>query len=694
MNLLTPAYLLFLGMLLPIILLYFIKPRRRRMTIPSLHIWERMARAQEANDLIKKIKRLISLLLHMIIVSLCAFALARPFFSERLVPQRIVLVLDASTSMMAHAEDDGSVPPKTRFDSAREYALKVVSDLSPEDRLMIIESAARPRVLLTMSADQSSMREVLEGMNARPAPTNLREAINLGEAVARQLASKVKKQAQKNEQSTWANWLGSEPDELETLIYVLSDGTDRDLEQQRKADDDSIDREAQDKLPPNTRILYKAFGGDTEPNVGLTAFATRELLNSPGDHEILATAHNYSRFTVHVRPELFFEGDILDSLPEIVMPPKTSLPLPVSETSVRQAGILELRLMVTKVIGKDQKDAQEVADWKDALPIDDRAFAVVPEVKRKRVLLVSATRNMFLEAALAQDPSVLPERLLANDYPPDNLKDFDLLVLDRFLPKPTPEQDMLIFSVRGQRAPIQGDGVTTVPLIKDYDRSHPVMRYVQLENVNFLEAQKLIPPTGRRWQTLAASFRGPLILAGKFPEKRMVYVAFQPFNTDLVLRKSWPIFVSNALSWLYERKQQRNRVPSFKVGSVAVLPSDQGKDGQMMTVWPPAGEPIQVPVHRGQVALTQTEQVGVYHTAFVKDGQPKAKPPKNARRFTVNLLSKDEGHIARVDKLGFGEETIKGFEQGFESELRDPLFLTILLLLLLEIVLFQFFSVF
>lgn len=715
MNLLTPAYLGFLSLLIPVILLYFIKPKRKRILVPSFHIWERMSREQQANDLMKMIKRLISLLLHCLLVILLTMALARPFFSERLVPQRIVVVMDASTSMLAFSTDeDGALDGQTRrFDKAREFAKKLAGDLSPEDRMMVIEAATQPRVVMPMTSDRSNLKDMLDTMSARPGQTNLNEALTLAQAVARQLAEKAQK-AKASREESWFSFFKANTEEAETVIYVLSDGTDSKLAGVSK-------KTGELSLPEGTKFFYVPFGSKKNDNMGITAFAIRELLNSQGDHEVLATAHNYSDTDLVVRPELFFlndrskkeieEGedsrdvdddeDILDSLPEMVIPAGKSVSLPINETNIRKSGILKLKLSVTGVTKSSRKG------WVDLLDVDNVAYAVIPKSKPKKVLLVSSLRNLFLETALGQDSSIEADRLVVqgtiNPYKElskAELAKYDVIIFDKYLPEELPDADLMFFATRGLKSPIQGDGSMTLPLIQDdYDKSHPVMHYVQMTNVNVATAQKLIRPADLRWKVLVQSFKDPLILAGDFPERRMIYVGFHASDSDIVLQQSWPMFVSNSVEWLANRRRERVNIPNFKAGQAATL-KVPGTDAKRMGVWPPNKKvtAVSVPIFGGEATYTATEAIGVYHASPLTQEDEatlaESKPPYEAKRFTVNLLSQPEGHIKVEDKLNQGEEPLENYEAGFEMEIRPTLLWLILAVLLLESLLFHFLTVF
>ena len=137
MNFATPIALSFLGLFLPVILLYLLKQRRRRMEVSTLMFWDKILRDEQTVTSMSKLKKLLSLLLQLIFIALLAFAVARPLLSGKLTgARRIVLLIDTSASMLVR---EGS---KTRFDLAREKALDVVQGMSIGDSLMVASFAS------------------------------------------------------------------------------------------------------------------------------------------------------------------------------------------------------------------------------------------------------------------------------------------------------------------------------------------------------------------------------------------------------------------------------------------------------------------------------------------------------------------------------------------------------------------------
>ena len=114
MNFLAPAGLWLLALAIPLIVLYFIRTRRRELQVPSLLLWDTAPRFEGNSAFFQKMQRDPLLLLQLLALVLLAIALARPFMTvmgegER----RVVVVLDTSASMKAK-----DVSP-SRFDEAR-----------------------------------------------------------------------------------------------------------------------------------------------------------------------------------------------------------------------------------------------------------------------------------------------------------------------------------------------------------------------------------------------------------------------------------------------------------------------------------------------------------------------------------------------------------------------------------------------
>src|SRR6202000_2141728 len=78
MKFLWPAAWSLLGLALPIILFYLIRQRLRVKSVTTLLFWENLAPKVHNLPLWRKLRRLVSLLLQLLLLALLVFALARP----------------------------------------------------------------------------------------------------------------------------------------------------------------------------------------------------------------------------------------------------------------------------------------------------------------------------------------------------------------------------------------------------------------------------------------------------------------------------------------------------------------------------------------------------------------------------------------------------------------------------------------
>ena len=102
MSFLSPLALLMAGLSVPLLLLYFLKVRRREMTVSSLLLWDPALRDREASTFFQRLQRDPLLLLQILALLALTVALARPAITVMgHGDKRVVIVLDTSASMKA-----------------------------------------------------------------------------------------------------------------------------------------------------------------------------------------------------------------------------------------------------------------------------------------------------------------------------------------------------------------------------------------------------------------------------------------------------------------------------------------------------------------------------------------------------------------------------------------------------------------
>ena len=79
-----------------VILLYFLKLKRKEQVISSTFLWQKAIADLQANQPFQKLRRNLLLILQLLIISALIFSLARPYLRAKLVRGKyMVIILDA-----------------------------------------------------------------------------------------------------------------------------------------------------------------------------------------------------------------------------------------------------------------------------------------------------------------------------------------------------------------------------------------------------------------------------------------------------------------------------------------------------------------------------------------------------------------------------------------------------------------------
>src|ERR671925_32069 len=178
MSFLTPLALATFALALPLVLLYFLKVRRREQTVPSLLLWEPALRDREASAFFQRLQRDPLLILQILALLALTLALARPIVTVMGEGARkVVVVLDESASMKAR-----DVSP-SRFDVARGQAAQLVRRLGEAAEVMVVEAGVQPTVTAPLSRDHDRALAAIRNAYARDLPNRLSEAVRTARAL-------------------------------------------------------------------------------------------------------------------------------------------------------------------------------------------------------------------------------------------------------------------------------------------------------------------------------------------------------------------------------------------------------------------------------------------------------------------------------------------------------------------------------
>jgi hypothetical protein len=153
-----------------VILLHFIRSRKRRRDVSALFLW---ARAQELAQRRRRFSSTWLLLLQIVAIALASLGLAQPILTFAGAPDR-VLVIDASASMAAR-DSDGVRLAK----ALREAETLLVGG----GRVAVVRAGLDATVLQAATADGARVRRALESIIAVDRDSNLDRALDLATSI-------------------------------------------------------------------------------------------------------------------------------------------------------------------------------------------------------------------------------------------------------------------------------------------------------------------------------------------------------------------------------------------------------------------------------------------------------------------------------------------------------------------------------
>jgi Ca-activated chloride channel homolog len=223
--------------------------------------------------------------------------------------------------------------------------------------------------------------------------------------------------------------------------------------------------------------------------------------------------------------ELLFDNQVVDTRP---------LNIPAGETSPQVFHAVQERDGVFTVR----------IDAKDDLAADNQASIVSLLPQPAKVLLVSRG-NRFMEKALHAAANV---ELTVSQDTLDGAPDKDVVVLDDVTPSTWPKPNVLAIHVANTNWFDGGWTNIDSPAIVDWKNTHPLLRYINLDNVQISETLGVKTPG---WAVpLVDAQQTPLILGGELAHQKIIWIGFDTLQSTWPLRISFPMFIANAMDWL------------------------------------------------------------------------------------------------------------------------------------------------
>lgn len=670
-----------------LLILYFLKLRRRDMEISTTLLWKKAIQDLQANAPFQKLRRNILLILQLLILAAILLALGQPQIrGEQLAGRKNVILIDRSGSMLATDEklDDGSVG--TRLDAARQQAERIVDQLSEPgffetgsaDEAMIIAFDTSAEVLQTFTSDKAALKRALDAVQSTEGPTSIEEAMRLARAHAPRKF--VEGQAIEGLDA-------GDP----MSIHIFSDGRITDALKAKPGPQDSVE--------------YHALGKPDSLNVGIASLRAEREFENPSKLSIHVGLTNNSAAQRTVEVELLLDGEI-SAIKSSTLPAAKDAsgailsPVAQARNEGQTAGTnvpadaaapTEKKLepgLGGLVFQLDRSDGALVAVRlrqpgtgeglsEDVLPLDNRGWLVVPPAKRMAVAMVSARPDRSLVLAVLEGlPLSRLTELTPQQYEDmarqEKLGEYDVIVLDSYLPKVTdpdapglpPGRFLVLNALPLGTSGIVDKGKAGATAIVDWSRDHPVLRNLSLDTLLIAESRQVELEKGGMTRAIASADNGPAILELSKADTRALIVTFDIAQTNWPFEAGFVVFFGSAVRYLGEEGFGAAMPRALQPGTVLSdrLPSSAtnvevkltGGDSQKLT-----------PAADGRIVFGPLKKSGVYEVRW--DGPPGPTDIKDGSRslrvFAANLLDSDESNVGSASNLSLASQVVVARER-------------------------------
>jgi hypothetical protein len=642
-----------------IVLLYFLKLKRKPLSVPSTFLWRKSIEDLHVNALFQWLRRNLLLLLQLLAAVVLIYALMDfRIYGRTGEGKHYILIIDNSASMGAT-----DVTP-SRLHWAKQEAIKEIDAATDNDFGMLIVFNSSAEILQSYTNNRGQLRVAVDKIEQTQRQTRIEEALSLAASLANPTRSTDDSSVRPDNVEPGKERTYVSPEGIATEVHLFSDGRFPDMPEF-----------ALENLSIQFHPAGKP-GPENVDNVGLVTFNALRDEQDASKLQVFARVLNFrnEKVTGKLQVEVFVNGQLkaIKEEPLGLEKRRVVTEKDRDEQVVRDMpgeGVVTFQL-------SDLDDRANIvlhaklAGISDKFPLDDEAWIVVGVVRKARVLIVGPS-NHVLDAFFDDDATrevAVTDRLAAEDLAKETYRkparngDYDLVVFDRC--GPASEEDMprsnTLF-IGYPPPPWKLASVTKIsnPQIKGWAGSSPVMRYLAaLHQIGVAEAfaMKDLPP--RTPRLIEIDQNNALLVAlsrHSFSDLVLSFTIINEkgeWNTNWPLMPSFPLFLRNILYALGNISDGSSE-ETVRPGQVKTLRPDQAV--AQIEISDPDGNTRRLSRgSRADFSYGETNRVGVYRVAWGGNWQ---------RSFAVNLLDADESNIEPRTAVHIGPKPVEGNQE-------------------------------
>jgi hypothetical protein len=717
------AWMVLLGVLGAVVLLYFLKLRRQPVKVPSTFLWRKSVEDLHVNSLFQWLRKNILLILQLLFLILLGYGLANPTYNSTAQGRHFIFLVDNSASMSATDETP------TRLDKAKAEVRRRIEAMDTSDQAMLITFNQEAYIMQAYTNRKEALLRALDRITPSQQGTRLLPALQLAEGQANPRRSAIEGSMEDPLAAGQMPRATDKPEGIPAQVVIFSDGQFPDVPDfspgnlkmrlvpvGKSGDNVGITR-VQLRKSGTTPTLESTLGFWSRM---VTLLQARGTTSNPEEHEVDVRVHNFMatelKNRVAVQLELFVGGERVDRQSKpLRLSPRTveEIDDPVQgKKRIAHPGISEptgittfsFRAVTHGYVRLTLVDQDSGQPWQDAFPLDNTAWLALTPVRRPRVLHIGPSnewlRDRFLEKLVRRQRvavTSLPTKDFANtpEYRAAVAGEaYDLVIFDRTTPPSLKEMPKANTFFIGQCPPWPGASWTELPIlenlyIKDFRVAHPLLQGIDtLQGMTIKQARALkrdqLP---QRASALMESQKEPVLWAlgrDRFTDLVLTFPLVTQEGNNEVANTNWPkqpvgtlpLFLDNVVSLMggyrdFEEPHKPGLPKSF-------LPTIAAQSAQVRRVDPPGGETVRLlPTRQGEWLYNAPASAGLYEVNW---GEPEPF------RFAVNLCDTTESDVQPRYQVEIGPQTVEAAPEQMRE--RQPLWpwfaLGALLLLLVE----------
>jgi len=585
LDFLAPKGLALLGLLVPLILLYILKVRRKRLRVASTWLWASAKRDLIARSPWKKLIAQVPLVLQALALLLLGLALARPATRGRaIMGDHVAIIIDASASMSA--ENVLNDKPATRIEIARHVAKNILSAMSPGSDAMLLEAGREARVVTPLDRDVVRLKAALDSVRAHDVEGDLGAAVALAVDRLKQLGGSRR-------------------------IVIVTDGN-------------LATPKALDGVLLPVEVI--TVGGPID-NAGIVRVDVRSGIEPTLKREQVQAFLVVANFGSSPR-ELYVTmrednaSDVLASRKILVGPGERQ---PVLLDFLPAPGDYRRGLIF------------DIAPH-DKMAVDDTAYARVPAGDKLPVVYAAPDpekASPWIERAIVSDPATTLKKVALGELANPGVVEMDaFVVVESACPSAVSGGDLLVL------APPPGPCFGTLvgrtlehPAITSWESGDPRMRFLSLDGVSIARATALAPegPT----QELIRTREGTVATDISTPTRTATLVGFDVGDSDWPLKASFVLFMRNLLEQARIHRAFGVTGPARAGEPLRVRLPASAKDVEVVG---PTGDKLEASIRAGLAVVPETSKVGLYKFAWTD-------PEAGSMVVPANLTSAAESNV-------------------------------------------------